>query len=122
MARYLTPVVTTYAWTGSAFVLPSVCAKAGVLAMTRSLAVEWGAYSTRVNAIAPGPVPTEGAFSRLMPDPSFEEKMRERIPLKRFGTPPEIADAAVFLLSDGAGWITGRLLDHRQRRVAEERR
>ena len=103
-------ILTTYAWTGSAFVLPSACAKAGVLAMTRSLAVEWAAYGIRVNAIAPGPVPTEGAFSRLMPDPSIEEMARNRIPLKRFGTPREIADAAVFLMSDGAGYITGDCL------------
>jgi len=103
-------IVTTYAWTGSAFVLPSACAKAGVLAMTRSLAVEWAAYGIRVNAIAPGPVPTEGAFSRLMPDPSMEETAKARIPLKRFGTPPEIADAAVYLLSDGAGYVTGDCL------------
>jgi NAD(P)-dependent dehydrogenase (short-subunit alcohol dehydrogenase family) len=103
-------IVTTYAWTGSAFVLPSACAKAGVLALTRSLAVEWAAYGVRLNAIAPGPVPTEGAFSRLMPDPSFEEQARNRIPLKRFGTPREIADAAVFLLSDGASYITGDCL------------
>jgi NAD(P)-dependent dehydrogenase (short-subunit alcohol dehydrogenase family) len=103
-------IVTTYAWTGSAFVLPSACAKAGVLALTRSLAVEWAAYRIRVNAIAPGPVPTEGAFSRLMPDPSLEEMARNRVPLKRFGTPREIADAAVFLMSDGAGYITGDCL------------
>lgn len=103
-------IVTTYAWMGSAFVLPSACAKAGVLAMTRSLAVEWAAYRIRVNAIAPGPVPTEGAFSRLMPDPSFEEMAKSRIPLKRFGTPREIADAAVYLLSEGAGWVTGDCL------------
>jgi NAD(P)-dependent dehydrogenase (short-subunit alcohol dehydrogenase family) len=103
-------IVTTYAWTGSAFVLPSACAKAGVLVLTRSLAVEWAAYGVRVNAIAPGPVPTEGAFSRLMPDPSFEEMARNRVPLKRFGTPREIADAAVFLLSDGAGYVTGDCL------------
>jgi NAD(P)-dependent dehydrogenase (short-subunit alcohol dehydrogenase family) len=103
-------IVTTYAWTGSAFALPSACAKAGVLALTRSLAVEWAAYQIRVNAIAPGPVPTEGAFSRLMPDPSIEEMARNRIPLKRFGTAREIADAAVFLMSDGAGYITGDCL------------
>lgn len=103
-------IVTTYAWMGSAFVLPSACAKAGVLAMTRSLAVEWAAYKIRVNAIAPGPVPTEGAFSRLMPDPSLEEMARNRVPLKRFGTPREIADAATFLMSEGAGYVTGDCL------------
>jgi NAD(P)-dependent dehydrogenase (short-subunit alcohol dehydrogenase family) len=103
-------IVTTYAWMGSPFVLPSACAKAGVLALTRSLAVEWATYRIRVNAIAPGPVPTEGAFSRLMPDPSIEEMARNRIPLKRFGTPREIADAAVFLMSDGAGYVTGDCL------------
>ena len=103
-------IVTTYAWTGSAFVLPSACAKAGVLAMTRSLAVEWAHYGIRVNAIAPGPVPTEGAFSRLMADPSMEETARNRVPLKRFGTPLEIADAAVYLMSDGASYVTGDTL------------
>jgi NAD(P)-dependent dehydrogenase (short-subunit alcohol dehydrogenase family) len=103
-------IVTTYAWTGSAFVLPSACAKAGVLVMTRSLAVEWAAYKIRVNAIAPGPVPTEGAFSRLMPDPSMEEMAKSRIPLKRFATPREIADAAVYLLSEGAAYLTGDCL------------
>jgi NAD(P)-dependent dehydrogenase (short-subunit alcohol dehydrogenase family) len=103
-------IVTTYAWMGSAFVLPSACAKAGVLALTRSLAVEWACYGIRLNAIAPGPVPTDGAFSRLMPDPAFEEQARNRVPLKRFGTPREIADAAVFLLCDGAGYVTGDCL------------
>ena len=102
--------MTTYAWTGSAFVLPSACAKAGVLIMTRSLAVEWALYKIRVNAIAPGPVPTEGAFSRLMPDPQLTEMAKNRVPLKRFGTPREIADAAVYLLSDGAGYVTGDCL------------
>ena len=103
-------IVTTYAWMGSSFVLPSACAKAGVLAMTRSLAVEWATYGIRVNAIAPGPVPTEGAFSRLMPDPAMEEQARNRVPLKRFGTPLEIADAATYLMSDGAGYVTGDCL------------
>lgn len=103
-------IVTTYAWMGSAFVLPSACAKAGVLAMTRSLAVEWATYQIRVNAIAPGPVPTAGAFSRLMPDPSIEEMARNRVPLKRFGTPREIADAATFLLANDSGYVTGDCL------------
>jgi NAD(P)-dependent dehydrogenase (short-subunit alcohol dehydrogenase family) len=103
-------IVTTYAWTGSAFVVPSACAKAGVLALTRSLAVEWAHYGIRLNAIAPGPVPTEGAFSRLLPDPSLEEMARNRVPLKRFGTPLEIADAATYLLSDGASYVTGDCL------------
>ena len=103
-------IVTTYAWTGSAFVIPSACAKAGVLAMTRSLAVEWAAYGIRVNAIAPGPVPTDGAFSRLMPDESMVEMAKNRVPLKRFGTPLEIADAATYLLSDGAAYVTGDCL------------
>ena len=80
------------------------------LHVAAGLAVEWAAYAIRVNAIAPGPVPTEGAFSRLMPDPSLEEMAKNRIPLKRFGTPREIADAAVYLLSDGAAYVTGDCL------------
>ncbi len=103
-------IVTTYAWTGSAFVLPSACAKAGVLAMTRSLAVEWACYGIRVNAIAPGPVPTDGAFSRLLPSEDLLEMAKNRVPLKRFGTQLEIANAAVYLMSDGAGYVTGDCL------------
>ena len=100
-------IVTTYAWTGTAFALPSACAKAGVLAMTRSLAVEWGHAGIRVNAIAPGPIPTEGAFSRLMASPEAEKNALGRIPLRRFGRPEEIANLATFLLSDLCPYQTG---------------
>src|SRR5713226_783034 len=100
-------IVTTYAWTGTAFALPSACAKAGVLAMTRSLAVEWGHAGIRVNAIAPGPIPTEGAFSRLMAAPEMEKAIFEKIPLGRFGSKEEIANLATFLLSDLCPYQTG---------------
>ncbi len=99
-------IVTTYAWMGSAFVLPSACAKAGVLAMTRSLAVEWGTYGIRLNAIAPGPFPTEGAFSRLMPAGMLEEA-KKAVPLNRFGRPSELGDLAAYLFSPGATFING---------------
>ena len=100
-------IVTTYTETGSAFVLPSACAKAGVLAMTNSLAVEWSTYGIRVNAIAPGPFPTEGAWSRLMPDPSIEEAYQRGIPLGRYGQNEELANLAAFLMSPMAAYIQG---------------
>lgn len=100
-------IVTTYAWMGSAFVVPSASAKAGVLAMTRSLAVEWGIYGIRLNAIAPGPFPTEGAFSRLMMSTGMEEESRKANPCGRFGEPPELANLACFLMSPMAGYING---------------
>jgi len=100
-------IVTTYAWTGTAYALPSACAKAGVLAMTRSLAVEWGPAGIRLNAIAPGPIPTEGAFSRLMPTPETQRAALGRIPLGRFGETREIANLATFLLSDLCPYQTG---------------
>ena len=99
-------ITTTYAWTGSAFVLPSACAKSGVMVMTRSLAVEWAEYGMRLNAIAPGPIPTEGAFSRLMVG-GFEEAAIKRIPMGRFGRPDEIANLACYLMADGSGYING---------------
>ena len=100
-------ILATYAWTGTAFVLPSACAKAGVMAMTRSLAVEWGHAGIRLNAIAPGPIPTEGAFSRLMTNPAAEKAALGRVPLGRFGKPEEIANLATFLISDLCPYQTG---------------
>jgi NAD(P)-dependent dehydrogenase (short-subunit alcohol dehydrogenase family) len=102
-------IVTTYAAAncGSGFVVPSACAKAGVLAMTTSLAVEWAKYHIRVNAIAPGPFPTEGAWSRLMPSKQFEEHAKDKHPMKRFGRHEELANLAAFLISDMAEYING---------------
>ncbi len=100
-------ITTTYAESGSGYVVPSAVAKAGVLNMTRSLAVEWGKRGIRFNAIAPGPIPTEGAFSRLMPVKSLEELAKKRNPLGRFGTHDELADLAAFLVSDQSGYING---------------
>jgi NAD(P)-dependent dehydrogenase (short-subunit alcohol dehydrogenase family) len=102
-------IVATYAWTGSAFVVPSAAAKAGVLALTRSLAVEWATYGIRLNAISPGPFPTEGAWSRLMP-PEVERASLERIPARRFGAAHELANLAAFLVSDAAPYITGECI------------
>lgn len=103
-------IVTTYAETGSAFVLPSAMSKAGVVAMTRSLAVEWGRHGIRLNAIAPGPFPTEGAWSRLVPDAAVESAMRMRIPLRRFGIPEELAELAAFLISPAASYMSGSVI------------
>jgi NAD(P)-dependent dehydrogenase (short-subunit alcohol dehydrogenase family) len=109
-------IVTTYASTGSAFVVPSAAAKAGVLAMTRSLAVEWAPYGIRSNAIAPGPFPTEGAWSRLFPaeamPPGLAEKMdpAKRIPIGRVGKHEELANLACFLLSDYSAYINGDVI------------
>ena len=104
-------IVTTYAWTGSGYVVPSACAKAGVLALTRSLAVEWAHYGIRSNAIAPGPVPTEGAWSRLLPgDLAKKFDPAIRIPLKRVGDHQELANLAAYLLSEYSGYITGEVV------------
>src|ERR1700682_4633535 len=100
----------TNAEVGSGYVVPSAIAKAGVLAMTRSLAVEWGKHGIRFNAIGPGAIPTEGAFSRLLPVKELEEQARRHSPVGRFGTHEELADLAAFLVSDHAGYINGELI------------
>jgi NAD(P)-dependent dehydrogenase (short-subunit alcohol dehydrogenase family) len=102
-------IVTTYAAAncGSGFVVPSACAKAGVLALTTSLAVEWAKYQIRLNAIAPGPFPTEGAWSRLMPSSEMEEASKQRHPMRRFGRHEELANLAAFLISDLSPYING---------------
>lgn len=100
-------IVTTYTHSGSSFVLPSACAKAGVYAMTNSLAFEWATYGIRVNSIAPGPFPTKGAWTRLIPNKSFEKKYLSRIPMNRYGEHIELSNLAVFMMSDLATYING---------------
>ena len=103
-------IATTYAMTGSGYVAPSAAAKAGVVSLTKSLAAEWGKYNIRLNAIAPGPFPTEGAWSRLMPTDEIQELFEKRIPLGRVGRHEELANLASYLISDASGFITGDLI------------
>ena len=104
-------IVTTYAWTGSAYVVPSATAKAGVLAMTRSLAVEWAKYGIRSNAIAPGPFPTKGAWDRLLPGDLAEKfDMSKKVPLKRVGDHQELANLAAYLVSDFSAYVNGEVV------------
>ncbi|MDB4448268.1 SDR family oxidoreductase [Roseivirga sp.] len=104
-------IVTTYAWTGSGYVVPSACAKAGVLAMTRSLAVEWAKYNIRLNAIAPGPFPTEGAWSRLLPGDLIDKfDPAKLVPLGRVGEHQELANLAAYLMSDFSAYINGEVV------------
>jgi NAD(P)-dependent dehydrogenase (short-subunit alcohol dehydrogenase family) len=104
-------IVTTYAWTGSGYVVPSAAAKAGVLAMTRSLAVEWAKYGMQFNAIAPGPFPTKGAWDRLMPG-NLKDKfdMAKKVPLNRVGEHQELANLAAYLVSDFSSYINGEVI------------
>jgi NAD(P)-dependent dehydrogenase (short-subunit alcohol dehydrogenase family) len=103
-------ISATYAPVGSGYVVPSAVSKAGVDALTRSLAVEWGNRGIRMNAIAPGPIPTQGAFSRVLPRPELENHALDRNPLHRFGTVEEVANLAAFLVSDGSGYINGEVI------------
>lgn len=104
-------IVTTYAWTGSGYVVPSACAKAGVLAMTRSLSSEWAKYGIRSNAIAPGPFPTEGAWTRLFPKQLADQlDPIKRIPVGRFGEHQELANLAAYLVSDYAAFVNGEVV------------
>lgn len=104
-------IVTTYAWTGSGYVVPSACGKAGVLALTRSLAVEWAKYNIRSNAIAPGPFPTEGAWSRLLPGELVKKfDPAQRIPLKRVGEHQELANLAAYMMSDYSAYVNGEVI------------
>jgi NAD(P)-dependent dehydrogenase (short-subunit alcohol dehydrogenase family) len=104
-------IITTYAWTGSGYVVPSAAAKAGVLAITRSLAVEWAKYGIRFNAIAPGPFPTEGAWDRLLPG-DLKEKfdVSKKVPLRRVGEHQELSNLAAYLLSDYSAYINGEVI------------
>ena len=104
-------ITTTYAWTGSGYVVPSAASKGGVLALTRSIAAEWAKYNIRCNAIAPGPFPTEGAWNRLVP-PGFSKfiDIKKRIPLKRVGEHQELANLVAYLLSDYSTYITGEVV------------
>jgi len=104
-------IATTYALTGSGYVIPSAAAKGGVLTLTRSIAAEWAKYNIRCNAVAPGPFPTEGAWSRLVP-PGFSKFMdlKKRVPLKRVGEHQELANLCAYLLSDYSAYITGEVI------------
>lgn len=104
-------IVTTYAWTGSGYVVPSAAAKAGVLALTRSLAVEWAKYKIRSNAIAPGPFPTEGAWSRLLPGDLVKKfDPAKKVPVGRVGVHQELANLAAYLVSDFSAYVNGEVM------------
>jgi NAD(P)-dependent dehydrogenase (short-subunit alcohol dehydrogenase family) len=103
-------ILANYVWTGSAGTIHSAAAKAGVMAMTQTLAVEWARYNIRVNAVAPGPIETPGAAKQLWDSPDAVKRITEMVPLKRWGKPEDVADAVAFLASEHSNYITGEIL------------
>ena len=105
-------ILVTWIWSGSPYVVPSAMSKAGIHTMTKSLAVEWAQYGIRLNAIAPGPFPTDGAWARLHPEakPGDEEKDAGRVPMGRYGEMHELRNLAVFLMADGCDYLTGQAI------------
>ena len=104
-------ISTTYAQTGSGFVVPSAVAKAGCDNLTKSLASEWGKYGIRLNSVAPGPIYTDGAFSRLDPTGEYENMLKMKLPLKRFGEKEELANLVCYITSDYCNWMTGQIIN-----------
>jgi NAD(P)-dependent dehydrogenase (short-subunit alcohol dehydrogenase family) len=102
-------ILVTWVWTGSPYVVPSAMSKAGLHIMTKSLAVEWGKHGIRLNAIAPGPFPTEGATKRLRPGADFGESTKVN-PMRRFGKMSELQNLATFLMADGCEWLSGETI------------
>jgi NAD(P)-dependent dehydrogenase (short-subunit alcohol dehydrogenase family) len=103
-------ILANYVWTGSAGTVHSAAAKAGVMSLTQTLAVEWAKHSIRVNAVAPGPIESPGAARQLWNTPDAVQRITDMVPLRRWGKPEEIADAVAFLVSGHAGYITGEIL------------
>ena len=104
-------ISTTYAKTGSGYVVPSAVAKAGCDNLTKSLSAEWGKYGIRLNSIAPGPIYTEGAFSRLDPTGDFQNQIINTLPMRRLGEKQELANLVSFITSDYCNWMTGQIIN-----------